>query len=46
MAEAFEIITVICGAARISVLGVGLVGGPGGGAPRTPDNFENLQKNF
>ena len=24
--------------------GVGLVGGPGGGAPRTPENFENFQK--
>ena len=24
--------------------GVGLVGGTGGGAPRTPENFENFQK--
>ena len=24
--------------------GVGIVGGPGGGAPQTPENFENFQK--
>ena len=29
---------------RVQVRGSGLVGGPGGGAPRTPENFRKLKK--
>ena len=29
-----------------TLYGVGLVVGPGGGAPRTPENFENFKKKF
>ena len=28
------------------ILGVGLVGGPRGGAPRTPENLRKFSKNF
>ena len=36
----------ISGGGGVQGRGSGLVGGPGGGAPRTPENFRNFAKKF